>query len=103
VTYTKTYEIFNAWAESTPWDCLVRETGCVSSTHDHSPMVNQPCAIGRCGEPLLAGETCYAVTQLERGEDGHEQWACWRHVRPDDGPIRIDPKAQRASTEGDTP
>lgn len=87
-THTKTYETYDAWAETIPWDCLIRDTGCISSTHDHSPMANQPCAIAKCAKPLLPDETCYAVTQLERGEDGHEQWVCWRHVRPDDGPVR---------------
>jgi hypothetical protein len=93
MTYTKTFELFDAWAETIPWDCLIRDTGCVSSTHDHSPMVNQPCAIDRCAEPLLRGETCYAVTQLERLPNGHEPWVCWRHVRPDDGPIRVSTSA----------
>ncbi|MFD7999950.1 hypothetical protein [Streptomyces mirabilis] len=95
MTHTKTFELLDAWAETTPWTC--RAEG-----HDHSPMANQPCAIGRCGELLLRNEVCYAVTALERGGDGHEQWVCWRHVRPDDGPIRIDPKARHASTEGGT-
>lgn len=92
-TYTKTYELLDAWAETTPWDCLVRDTGCVSGTHDHAPLVNQPCAISDCGEPLVAGETCYAVTNLERLPNGHEPWVCWRHVRPDDGPVRVSKRA----------
>lgn len=92
-TYTKTYELLDAWAETTPWDCLVRDTGCVSETHDHAPMANQACAVADCGEPLLAGETCYAVTTLERLPNGHEPWVCWRHVRPDDGPIRASKRA----------
>lgn len=92
-TYTKTYELLNAWAETTPWDCRIRDTGCVSETHDHAPMANQPCAIDSCGEPLLANETCYAVTNLERLPNGHEPWVCWRHVRPDDGPIRASKQA----------
>lgn len=86
-TYTKTYALMDPWAETTPWDCLVRETGCISATHDHNPMVDQPCAAPQCDELLKIGETCYAVTQLDRDENGREQWVCWRHVRPDDGPI----------------
>jgi hypothetical protein len=92
-TYTRTYALLNAWAETTPWDCLIRKTGCVSGTHDHAPLVNQPCAIADCGEPLLDGETCYAVTNLDRLPNGHEPWVCWRHVRPDDGPIRVSKRA----------
>jgi hypothetical protein len=88
-THTKTYTIMNAWASTLPWDCLVRDTGCVHPTHQHDPMADDPCAIEDCREPLRADETCYAVTELPRGVDGREQWVCWRHVRPDDGPISI--------------
>jgi hypothetical protein len=86
-TYTKTFELLDAWAETTPWDCRLRDTGCISSTHDHAPMANQPCAIPACREALVAGEVCYAVTSLERLPNGHEPWVCWRHVRPNGGPI----------------
>lgn len=86
-TRTRTYTLLDAWAETLPWDCLIRDTGCVSRTHDHTPMANAPCAIPDCGEPLKPGEVCYAVTQLDRDEHGREQWVCWRHIRPDNGPI----------------
>lgn len=80
-TYTRTYTLLDAWASTLPWDCLIRDTNCCSSTHDHSPMVNDECAVRGCGHELRDGEECYAVTQF----DG---WVCWRHIRPDDGPIR---------------
>lgn len=89
VTHTKTYALLDAWASTQPWDCLVRETTCVSATHSHSPMVDQPCAVEDCREPLRDREVCYYVTQLGRDADGHEQAVCWRHVRPDQGPIVV--------------
>lgn len=90
MTYTKTFALLNPWAETTPWECLVRPTDCCSPTHDHSPMVNDLCAVDGCAEPLLEGEVCYAVTELRRAPDGvHPQWVCWRHVRPDEGPIKV--------------
>lgn len=86
-TYTKTYALMDPWAETIPWECLVRETNCCAGpAHDHSPMVNDPCAVEDCGEPLLIGQTCYAVTQVGRDERNREQWVCWRHVHPDNGP-----------------
>lgn len=87
-TYVKTFTLMDAWASTIPWDCLVRSTDCCSSTHDHSPMVDDPCAVDSCHEPLREDETCYAVVELGRIGD-REQWVCWRHVRPDEGPIRI--------------
>jgi len=98
-THTKTYVQMDAWAETIPWDCLTRDTRCCSATHDHDPMVGDPCAVGDCGEPLVDGETCYAVCELPsfvgpppRSPAGRVRnrirWVCWRHVRPDDGPIR---------------
>jgi hypothetical protein len=98
-TYTKTFAIYGAWASTLPWNCLARETGCISATHDHSPMVNDPCAEPQCDELLAENEECYAVTELPSIEAPplqnpagrvrrREQWACWRHVRPDDGPVR---------------
>lgn len=86
-THTKTYALMDAWAETIPWDCLIKDTGCCSQTHDHAPMANQKCAVEDCQEPLRPSEVCYAVTQLDRLHNGHEPWVCWRHVRPDDGPI----------------
>jgi hypothetical protein len=93
-TYTKTYAIMNAWASTIPWDCHVRDTGCVHPTHRHTPMANAPCAVAECAQPLRVDETCYAVVELPAaiGADGysHQQWVCWRHVRPDAGPIKAD-------------
>jgi hypothetical protein len=78
-TYTKTYALLDAWAQSFPWDCLIRETTCCSATHNHTPMVGEPCAVENCGEPIRDRESCYRVTQ----QDGY---VCWRHVHPDEGP-----------------
>lgn len=94
-TYTKTFALMNPWAETLPWACLVRPTNCTSPTHEHTPMVNDPCAVEDCAEPLLEGEACYAVIGLPRNDRGREQWVCWRHVRPDEGPIRVPPLAMR--------
>jgi hypothetical protein len=92
-TFTKTFAIYGAWAETFPWDC-------VNPAHDHGPMVNDPCAEPQCDERLLADEVCYAVTQID-GYEGppprnpggkvrrRESWVCWRHVHPDDGPRRV--------------
>lgn len=68
------------WAETTPWECLIRETGCCSPTHNHSPMVNDPCAHPGCIELLVADESCYAVIEIETTNDGSMAWVCWRHV-----------------------
>jgi len=87
-TYVKTFAIYNAWAQTFPWECRVRDTGCCSPTHDHSPMVGDICAEPQCSEPLKAGEVCYAVTELKRRHD-REQWVCWRHVHPDREPVKI--------------
>lgn len=81
-TYTKTYALMNAWAQSFPWDCLIRETSCVSATHGHAVMVDQPCAVEDCRKPLRDREVCYRVVEV----DGY---VCWRHVRPDDGPLLV--------------
>lgn len=78
-THTKTYALMDAWAQSFPWDCLIRETNCASDTHDHDVMVDQPCAVPDCGEPIRDRESCYRVVQMEG-------YVCWRHVHPDDGP-----------------
>lgn len=86
MTYTKTFALMDAWAEKTPSACLVRDTTCRQDVHEHHPMVNDPCAVEDCAEPLLIDQTIYAVTHLPM-VDGHEQWVCWRHVRPDDGPV----------------
>lgn len=88
-TYTKTFTILTPWAETEPWTCLIHPTNCVSATHDHSPMANDLCAVEDCCEPLVENETCYAVTELPRLAAWHERWVCWRHIRPDKGPLRI--------------
>ena len=81
-THTKTYTLLDAWASTLPWTCNVQPTNnCCSDTHDHSPMAGDACALNECRKPLRQGEECYAVTQI----DG---WVCWRHVRPDEGPVR---------------
>jgi hypothetical protein len=69
-----------AWAETLPWDCLLRPTTCISPDHKHSPMANDPCAL--CGAPLLENQSCYRVIH---GPDG---WVCWRHVGRS-GPVDI--------------
>lgn len=97
-THTRTWPLLNAWASSFPW-----------TDGDHSAMVGAPCAVPRCGEPLAAGEEVYAVLETG-GPDapesipcrygplmtlncGHaEQWVCWRHVRPDAGPVTAAPE-----------
>jgi hypothetical protein len=76
----------HAWASTFPWDCLVRETGCCSASHKHTPMVGDPCAI--CGNPLGVNEECYYVTEPPNPElRSDDQPVCWRHVR--DAPTRI--------------
>jgi hypothetical protein len=99
-THTKTYVLLDPWASTIPWDCLVRDTRCCHPTHDHDPMVGDPCAVEDCRKSLLADETCYAVVQYRRISGplpqnpagrvrDREQRVCWRHVRPDDGPIKV--------------
>lgn len=85
-THTKTFTLYDAWASTIPWNCLVRETNCCHPTHDHDTMVGQICAEPQCDQPLREGEECYYVTQLP-AVDGREQAVCWRHVRPDQGPV----------------
>jgi hypothetical protein len=84
MSYTKTFTLLSPWAESIPWECLVRPTNCISEDHKHQPMVGQPCAVPDCDEPLLENETCSMVVEVEG-------YVCWRHVRPDKGPISIVP------------
>lgn len=71
MTYTKTYTLLDAWASTSP-----KERG-----EPYPPMEDDPCAVESCQKPLRAREEVYAVTQLEG-------WVCWRHVRPNEGPIR---------------
>ncbi len=91
-THTRTWPLLNAWASTLPY------------ADTRKPTVGQPCAVPRCGEPLKVDEEVYSV--LESGgpdapesvpcnfgphltaDCGHaEQWVCWRHVRPDSGPV----------------
>ena len=92
-TYTKTFTLLNAWASTTPAD------------YGNMPRAGDPCAVPSCGQPLVANEEVYAVIEiggpdapepapclhgpLTTAECGHPcgQWVCWRHVRPDDGPV----------------
>ncbi len=78
-THTKTYALMSPWAQSFPWDCLIRDTGCVSATHAHAVMVDQPCAVEDCRKPIRDRESCYRVVEVEG-------YVCWRHVHPDEGP-----------------
>lgn len=89
-TYVKTFALYDAWAQTVPWDCLIRQTSCCSAAHNHSPMADDICAEPQCDEPLRLDEACYAVTQLSRKPgERHEPWVCWRHVHPDDGPVKV--------------
>lgn len=93
------FAILDAWASTIPHDCV----GC-PKPHVHA---GDPCAVPRCAAPLLSGETVYAVLQVGR-EDGPpaitcetdpalttaqchhaEQWVCWRHIQPADGPTLV--------------
>ncbi len=69
MTYVKTYALMDAWASAFP------------------RISDGPCAV--CEEPILGKEVCYYVTQLDRDEDGNEQPVCWRHIRPDMGPLVV--------------
>ncbi len=69
MTYVKTYALMDAWAQTFP------------------RVPDGPCAV--CEEPIPGKEVCYYVTQLDRDEDGHEQPVCWRHIRPDEGPLVV--------------
>jgi hypothetical protein len=78
----------DAWAETTPWDCLTNPAAsCASLTHDHPTMVGDKCAVPECQQTLHAGEVCYYVVQLPRDPFDREQAVCWRHVRPGRGPV----------------
>lgn len=79
-THTRTYVVLDPWAQTIPHACAA---GC-DKPHVHP---GDPCDAPQCNEPLKANEVCYAVTQLNRDVNGRERWVCWRHVRPDQGPI----------------
>lgn len=98
---TGSFALLDDWAATLPHDCV----GC-PQPHVH---VGDPCAVSRCGAPLPAGEQVYAVISSQTGvPDGPpavpcevnpalttaqchhaEQWVCWRHIRPVQGPIRV--------------
>jgi hypothetical protein len=98
-THTKTFTLLDDWAATIPHDCK----GC-GKPHVH---VHDLCAVPSCGGLLHRGEQVYAVIQtggpdapepvpcevnpqLTTADCHHaEQWVCWRHIRPDDGPIKI--------------
>jgi hypothetical protein len=67
VTHTKTYTLMDAWAQ-----CIADDDGAT-------------CAVD--AKDIPAGEVYYYVTQLDRDENGNEQPVCWRHVRPNEGPL----------------
>lgn len=81
-TYTKTYALMHPWAETTPHE---HDPASCDAVHVHA---NDPCAVDDCRQPLKAREACYAVIELKHEGPG-ERWVCWRHVRPDKGPLRL--------------
>lgn len=85
-TFTRTYALMDAWAETTPHACA---PGC-TKPHAH---VGDWCDAPQCDEQLVAHEACYSPVELDRAASGREPWVCWRHIRPDDGPIRVRPEA----------
>ncbi len=97
-TYTRTWPLLDAWASTLPWNCHTNPAGCVAAGHDHAPVVGDPCAVPECGRPLRGREVCYAAVEYPArtgpppGNPAgphrqREQWVCWRHIRPADGPI----------------
>lgn len=83
----------HVWGATLPYDCYgADDGGCISTTHDHYPMVGDECSRSDCRAPFAAGELVYAVYEL-RAVFGppparpnararwREQWVCWRHVR----------------------
>jgi hypothetical protein len=82
-TYVKTYALMSAWASTTPHE----RSGCrhpCPAVHAHA---DDECAVPDCDEKLKSREECYSVTELPSKGPG-ERWVCWRHVRPDSGPLR---------------
>lgn len=78
-TEPKIYPLMDPWAESTP----------ISTGTNGGPRVGDPCCVVHCDKTLQKGEVYYYVTELGRDTNGNEQPVCWRHVRPDKGPITI--------------
>jgi hypothetical protein len=85
MTYTKTYTIMDAWAQTVPH----------AKDDPRFPQAareGDPCCAPQCDEVLRADEVAYAPVHLDRAmaNPGRgEPWVCWRHIRPDQGPIRI--------------
>jgi len=86
---TQTCAPIEAWGSTFPWTCLIRQTSCCSTIHDHIPMVGDPCAFDGCDEPLLVDEECYFVAGVPQDPWGRHRAVCWRHVRPGEGPLIV--------------
>ncbi len=85
VTRTRTWELLHAWAETTP--VPENEPG-----HYKGARVGDLCTWPPCGEHFRPGETVYSVTEQDRSDalpGRTEPWVCWRHVRPDEGPLKV--------------
>ena len=67
----------HAWAETTPWDCLSATVFCASETHDHSPMVGDPCEL--CRKLFQVNDRAFSVIEVPAGEK-HPRWVCSDHV-----------------------
>jgi len=86
-THTKTYTLLDPWAQT---DVIPLDT---PGLWGHAREGDLCCA-EQCGETLVAGEVVYAVIELGRGDalpGRGEPWVCWRHVRPDEGPLKVTP------------
>jgi hypothetical protein len=84
--HTKTFALMDAWASTIPHDRRDCEDPC-PKPHVHAWDV---CAAPQCNEHLLLNEVCYSVLQVQSPDtERGELWVCWRHVRPDEGPIRV--------------
>lgn len=84
-THTKTYALYNAWAETTPVESDAPEGY-------RGARVGDLCCEPQCSHHLRVGETVYAVTGLDREHANpgrNEPWVCWRHVRSDQGPLTL--------------
>lgn len=83
-TYTKTYALLHAWAQT---DALPRDY----PGHREHAREGDLCCAEQCGELLVAGDVVYAPIELDRSDaqpGRGEPWVCWRHIRPDAGPLR---------------
>lgn len=76
----------NAWAETVTH--RRDEPGSPQAARE-----GDPCCAPDCQHTLAADEVAYSPTELDRqhANPGRaEPWVCWRHVRPDLGPITVD-------------